>query len=70
MRSDKERIDWLESFLAGGPESAVVLLSAWYSAPGGPDGFSCAVGERIPDPEEFPSLRAAIDNAIEREEGV
>jgi hypothetical protein len=68
-RTDSDRLDWLERELraaAARGERSVVVLGAWYSRPGGvPDGYSVSSGELLVDANEFPSLRDAIDDAMQ-----
>jgi hypothetical protein len=67
--SDSERIDWLERQL-GRPdvERTAIMLTGWWSNPEGPDGYAVAVDyDGIPNPEEWPTLRTAIDAAARTE---
>ena len=69
--TDTERLNWLEAAIiraANDGERACVVLGAWYSGPTErPDGFSVMQGELIVDANEFPSLRDAIDDAMQDE---
>jgi hypothetical protein len=68
---DSVRLDFLEREIRAAAERgerACVVLAAWYSQPGPtPDGYSFNSGEYEPDAQEFPTLRDAIDDAMERE---
>lgn len=67
LAADSERIDGLERAIRYGGEhhdNSWVVLNAWYSKPGGPDGFSANYGESHADAVEWPTLREAIDEML------